>query len=61
MVNVEEFDELEFMEEEEFERCMAFLGAKMLRSSLADWLPLLHAGRLIGAKLGGLATAVMSG
>lgn len=64
-VDDEEMDELEEMEEDEFVLERAFRGIKTPLSSeltveLRDWLPLSpHADRLIFAKLGGLATAVM--
>lgn len=64
-VDEEETDEVEEMEEEELFRGMVFRGISTpLTSSefieLRDWPPLSpHAGRLMFAKLGGLATAVM--
>lgn len=64
-VEVEDTDELEEMEEDELDREMVFRGIKTpLTSSefmgFRDWPPLSpHADRLMLAKLGGLATAVM--
>lgn len=64
-VDEEETDEVDEMEEEELFRGMVFRGISTpLTSSefieLRDWPPLSpHAGRLMFAKLGGLATAVM--
>lgn len=64
-VEVEETDELEEIEEDEFDREMVFRGIKTpLTSSefmgCRDWPGLSpHADRLMFAKLGGLATAVM--
>lgn len=59
---MDEFDE---MEEDELLRGMVLRGIKTPRTSsefmeLRDWAPLSpHADRLMFAKLGGLATAVM--
>lgn len=64
-VDVEDTEELDEMEEEELDREMVFRGIKTpLTSSefmeFKDWPPLSpHADRLMFAKLGGLATAVM--
>lgn len=64
-VDVEDTDELDEMEEDELVRGMVFRGIKTpLTSSefmeFKDWPPLSpHADRLMFAKLGGLATAVM--
>lgn len=65
-VDEEETDELEEMDDAELDREMVFRGIKTpLTSSefmeFKVWLPLSpHAGRLIFAKLGGLATAVIT-
>lgn len=64
-VDEDETDDVEEMEEEELFRGIVFRGISTpLTSSefieLRDWPPLSpHAGRLMLAKLGGLATAVM--
>lgn len=64
-VDEDETDDVEEMEEEELFRGMVFRGISTpLTSSefmeLRDWPPLSpHADRLMFAKLGGLATAVM--
>lgn len=64
-VEVDETDEFDEMEEDELFRGMALRGIKTPRTSsefmeLRDWAPLSpHADRLMFAKLGGLATAVM--
>lgn len=64
-VEVDETEELEEMEEDELLRGMVLRGMRTpLTSSefieLRDWPPLSpHPGRLIEAKLGGLATAVI--
>lgn len=64
-VPVEEVEAVEVTEDAEFVRCKAFRGVKTpLDSSefiaCRDELPFNpHAGRLMLAKLGGLATAVM--
>lgn len=64
-VEVDETDEFDEIEEDELFRGMVLRGIKTPRTSsefmeLRDWAPLSpHADRLIFAKLGGLATAVM--
>lgn len=64
-VEEDEADEFDEMDEDELFRGMVFRGINTpLTSSefmeLRDWPPLSpHAGRLMFAKLGGLATAVM--
>lgn len=65
-VDVDVFDDVDDTDDEEFVRWSVFRGENMVMLLTSSgfiepsaWPPLIHPGRLIFAKLGGFATAVM--